>query len=105
MEYKIIPVYEAQEMYNSTIDEVYEVVSVCGYEFSPSVAIKALDLIVYETGEMEFYDHLYRNDQIAVEGYTDDELVECLECAIYTDDARGNWCKDCDKQGVGYQNA
>jgi hypothetical protein len=104
MEYQVIPATEAEEMYNQLLDEVYPVVSVCGYEFSPSQAIKVLDKIVYETGEMEYYDHLYK-EGIAVEGYTDEDLIECLECAVYTDDARGNWCKDCDKQGLGYQNA
>lgn len=27
------------------------------------------------------------------------ELIECPECGELTNDTRGDWCKDCDKQG------
>jgi hypothetical protein len=98
MEYKIIPAYEAEEMYCSMLDEAYPMVNACGYEYYPSTAIKALDPIVYETGELEFYDRLFKEDQISVEGVTDEDLIECQECEILTDDFRGDLCKDCDEQ-------
>lgn len=26
------------------------------------------------------------------------DIIECPECGTMTDDIRGDWCKDCDKQ-------
>ena len=28
-----------------------------------------------------------------------DHYIECPECGEMSDDFRGDWCKDCDKQG------
>jgi hypothetical protein len=98
MKYTIIPAHEAEEMYCSMLDEAYPMVNACGYEYYPSTAIKVLDPIVYETGELEFYDRLFKDDRIAVEYTTDQDLRECEECQELTDDFRGELCKDCDKQ-------
>jgi hypothetical protein len=99
MEYEMMPQYQAQEMYNSMLDDVYPMVNAVGYEYYPSTAIQALDPIVYRAGMLDYYDAIYKTHQIAVEDYTDELLIECQECEIVTDDHRGNLCKDCDEAG------
>jgi hypothetical protein len=29
-----------------------------------------------------------------------EQLTECPQCGELSDDFRGDWCKDCDKQGI-----
>ena len=99
MEYKVIPAHQAEDMFRSMLDDVYPMVSAIGYEYYPSTAIQALDPIVYRASMLDYYDSIYRDLQIAVEDYTDESIIECQNCAIWTDDFRGELCKDCDKQG------
>ena len=51
--------------YDDTLDEVYEVAKICGYEYSPAQALKAVDPIAYQCGyndwiNNEVYDELAR---------------------------------------------
>ena len=98
MNYEIIQPDQAEEMFRSMLDDVYPMVNACGYEYYPSRAIQALDPIVYRALMLDHYDHIYRDLQIAVEDYTDESIIQCVECGVITDDYRGYWCKDCDKQ-------
>jgi hypothetical protein len=99
MSYEVIEADQAEEMLRSMLDEVYPMVNACGYEYYPSRAIQELDPIVYRASMLDYYDSIYRDLQIAVEDYTDESIIECQNCAIWTDDFRGELCKDCDKQG------
>jgi len=99
MNYKVIPQYTGEEMYRQMLDDCYPKVNACGYEYYPSTAIEALDPIVYRASMLDYYDRIYKDDQIAVEEYTDELLSECPKCELIVEDLRGDWCKDCDKQG------
>ena len=45
---------EALEQYDQTLDECYPMVSVCGYEYDPSRALKELDPIAYRVGFSDY---------------------------------------------------
>ena len=99
MNYEVIPIYQAEEMYRQMLDDVYPMVNACDHEYSPSYAIELLDPIVYRASMLDYYDRIYRDLQIAVKDYTDELLSECPKCELIVEDLRGDWCKDCDKQG------
>lgn len=45
-----------EDDYDDMLDECYEIVSVCGYEYSPSVALFKLDEVAYKCGFNEYVD-------------------------------------------------
>ena len=57
--------------YDDVLDEIYEEAKICGYEYSPAQALKAVDPIAYQCGyndwiNNEVYDELARRlDQMA----------------------------------------
>jgi hypothetical protein len=97
MEYQVIKEWVAQEQFDDYIDEATDVVKILGMSYTPSRILKELDPIAYDLVFDEFANHLWE-DGTAIEGYNDDDITECDECGIYTDDSRGELCKDCDKQ-------
>lgn len=44
--------------YAEMLDELYSTVSICGYEYSASHALKELDPIAYRCGMVDYYDSL-----------------------------------------------
>lgn len=40
--------FELQDMFNEMLDEIYEAVSICGYTYIASHALKEIDPIAYE---------------------------------------------------------
>jgi hypothetical protein len=97
MEYQVIKEWVAQEQFDDYIDEATPVIKILGMSYTPSRVLKEVDPIAYDTVFDEFANHLWE-DGTAIEGYNDDDLVECSECDIITDDYRDTLCKDCDKQ-------
>jgi hypothetical protein len=97
MEYTIIKEWVAQEQFDDYIDEATPVVRVLGFNYTPSVVLKKIDPIAYDTVFDEFANHLYE-DGTLIEGYNDDNFITCDECDTITDDYRDTLCKDCDKQ-------
>jgi hypothetical protein len=98
MSYEVIEADQAEEMFRSMLDEVYPMVNACGYEYYPSRAIQELDPIVYRALMLDYYDLIYKEEKLAVTDYTDESIRFCQGCDIWTDDFRGDLCKDCDKQ-------
>lgn len=97
MEYQVIKEWVAQEQFDDYIDEATPVVRILGLNYQASVVLKKIDPIAYDTIFDEYANHLWE-DGTAIEGYNDDDITECPECGVYTNDTRGGWCKDCDKQ-------
>ena len=57
------------EFYDQMLDETHDgLVTICGYVYVPSYALKNLDPIAYNTGLDDFADSLMR-DGSEVEGY------------------------------------
>ena len=100
MEYQVIKEYEAQEQFDEYINERTPDIQILGMTYTPSEILKQADPIAYRTIFDEFAEHLY-GGSIVIEDYNDDNVITCPECDVVTDDYRGDWCKDCDKQG-GY---
>ncbi len=60
---------ELVEFYDQMLDEAHDgLVTICGYEYVPSYALKNLDPIAYNTGLDDFADSMVR-DGHEVEGY------------------------------------
>ena len=97
MEYQMITLGEAEDRFNDYIDEATPEIKILGMSYTPSRVLYEVDPIAWRTVFDEFANHLWE-DGTAVECYNDDNLTECDECEIYTDDSRGELCKDCDKQ-------
>ena len=48
----------AEETYDDMLDECYEEVNVCGFTYSPSVALARLDPIAYRCGLSDYHNSL-----------------------------------------------
>ena len=72
---KVIKEYEAKEMYDDFLDEIYGQVNIAGYEYSTAYALKEIDPVAYEEDFRNFADSLLEQG-IAVAGYTDEQVAE-----------------------------
>lgn len=97
MEYQLITYAQAEDQYRDYINEATPEIKILGMSFRPCEILQELDPTAYRLIFDEFTNHLYE-DGTAVKDYNDDELIECDECGIITDDYRDTICKDCDKQ-------
>lgn len=69
-----VDIYDWQERYNEMLDEVYGDVTICGYTYDSSYALKEVDPIAYQCGKNDWLDSL-DNDEF--DEYK--ELVSKLE--------------------------
>ena len=97
MEYQVITYAQAEDQYRDYINEATPEIKILGMSYTPSRILEEVDPTAYRVVFDEFANHLWE-DGTAIEGYNDDDLIECDECGITTDDYRDNLCKDCDKQ-------
>ena len=58
---------EAYEQYDQMLDDCWEDVKVCGFEYAPSNALKKLDPIAYRCGFSDFCSMLESEQNITVE--------------------------------------
>ena len=58
---------EAYDQYDQMLDDCNPIVEVCGYEYSPSVALERLDPIAYRCGFSDFCSMLESEHNIIVE--------------------------------------
>lgn len=65
---RILTEAEAEDLYRCFLDE-WEVVRICGYEYSPSVALKAVDPVAYRCGLVDYINFLTCDGEYEVEGY------------------------------------
>ena len=97
MEYQVITYAQAEDQYRDYINEATPEIKILGMSYTPSRILEEVDPIAYGVVFDEYANHLWE-DGTAIEGYNDDDLIECDECGICTDDYKDTWCKDCDKQ-------
>ncbi len=48
--------YDAEEQYQDVLDEIYEPVNVCGYDYDAGRALRQLDPIAFRTGMLDYFD-------------------------------------------------
>lgn len=48
--------YELEQRYNEMLDECYEPIKICSYEYAPSVALLRVDPIAYSVGLSDWID-------------------------------------------------
>lgn len=72
---KYIEENKAKTQYNEFLDECYPTVKVCGYDFSPSYALKELDPTAYRCGFIDWLDseNLTTDEDEADEEENDEE--------------------------------
>lgn len=82
----IIDNADLTENYNEMLDDCYEMVNVCGYEYYPSIALERLDPIAYRCGYSDYTDSLYADLESEIDSLEDGEdgefygyEVECSE--------------------------
>ena len=72
--------FDFYDAYDDILDEVYETAQICGYEYSPAEALKAVDTIAYRCGY---------NDWLNSKIYDDyDGLSYQLDCMVDGDSIR-----------------
>lgn len=49
--------YELQESYEEMLNECYDVINICGYEYEPAKALRDIDPVAYREGFMEYLNH------------------------------------------------
>lgn len=97
MEYEMLTLAEAEDRYTDYIDDNYKDIEVMGITIPASEVLRQCDPTAFRVYFHDFADAMYQNGE-AIENYNDSDIIECEECGIYTDDFRGDYCKDCDKQ-------
>lgn len=50
------------DQYDDALDEIYEEVKICGYEYSPAQALKAVDPIAYQCGHDDWLNGMVYDD-------------------------------------------
>ncbi len=50
------------EVYEDILDEIWETAQICGYEYSPAQALKAVDPIAYRCGYNDWINNKVYND-------------------------------------------
>lgn len=62
-----------EDIYDEMLDECYEEVDICGYKYSPSVALYRIDPIAYRCGMTDYYDSLASDIKYDVDRMDDGE--------------------------------
>ena len=72
--------------YDEMLDECYEMVNICGYEYYPSYALYRLDRIAYDCGLSDYRNSLLRDIEDEIERMENEEemnfygyVVVCIE--------------------------
>jgi hypothetical protein len=77
----------ASEMYDEMLDDCEGPVNLCGMTYSASHVLREVDPTAYRCGFNDYVDSLL-DDNIFVEGLTDDELMEDPEDDGQPDEAQ-----------------
>ena len=48
-----------EDIYDEMLDDCYEAVEICGYKYSPSLALYRVDKVAYDCGYNDYCDSLY----------------------------------------------
>ena len=58
---------ELVEMYEDMLDDCYDVIKICGLEYSPSIALYRVDEVAYNCGLDDYISFLISDDTIVEE--------------------------------------
>jgi len=53
-EFDALTQYEWEDMYEEMLNDCYEVVSVCGYDYDPGYLLKAVDPVAFRVGVSDY---------------------------------------------------
>lgn len=53
--------HEIDDMYHDMLDECYEPVNICGYEYPAGKALEAVDPVAYRCGRADYESSLYED--------------------------------------------
>lgn len=62
--------------YDDMLDECYETVEICGYKYSPSIALLRVDDTAYRCGYCDYCDSLYSDIESAISSMDAGDTVE-----------------------------
>ena len=75
-----------EQEYDGMLDECHEMVTICGYEYYPSYALKNLDSVAYDCGFNDYKNSLLRDVEDEIERMENEEemnfygyVVVCIE--------------------------
>ena len=60
-------------IYDEMLDECYEEIDICGYKYSPSVALYRVDEIAYNCGKYDYYNSLGQDIKYEIDRMDDNE--------------------------------
>ena len=67
----------AERTYDDMLDDCYEDVNVCGYTYSPSVALERLDPIAYRCGLSDYHNSLLSDiEEVEIDDEDEEESDE-----------------------------
>lgn len=62
-----------EEYYDRMLDECYDEIEICGYSYSPSIALYRVDEVAYRCGMNDYYDSLASDIEYELEKMCDGE--------------------------------
>ena len=78
-----------EDYYDEMLDECYEPVNICGYEYMPSVALYRVDKVAYDCGYNDYCDSLYSDIESTISRMEagDTEEMYCFTVTCEEDEA------------------
>lgn len=64
------------DAYDEMLDECYDEIEICGYKYSPSVALYRVDKVAYNCGRNDYYDNLASDMADEIDRLDNGEEVE-----------------------------
>lgn len=75
------------DVYDEMLDDCYEDIDICGYSYSPSVALSRVDEVAYNCGRNDYYDSLRPDIVDELEGMDFGDTTTIYDFEIeYTED-------------------
>lgn len=68
--------------YDEMLDDCYDEVEICGYSYSPSLALYKVDKVAYRCGMNDYYDSLASDIEYELKRMCDGEEQEIYGCTV-----------------------
>jgi hypothetical protein len=65
-----------EDIYDEMLDECYEEIEICGYSYTPSIALYRVDKIAYQCSMNDYYDSLSSDIEYELERMNDSDTEE-----------------------------
>ncbi len=80
---KYVASLDFYEIYDNVLDEVWETSQICGYEYSPAEALKAVDPIAYQCGYNDWINsEIYNDLSHQLDCMSDDDSIDFYDLEI-----------------------